>query len=330
MTRLLLLFAAGAVMLNAQTPLGGPTLGFIFDAHGQALRPVLGIPGAAVFGDPLPAPSLLASAAVSMRYNVAVVNDGAWKALTLAAWGVTNTVVLPDGLPTSAKVAVSETGTAAAFYDSADSQLTIVTGIATSSMAAHPVSLTSLPGSITTWAAADDGSLLLSCSVPGGGEALFWIGPDGSTRELATLQKTASIVLWNKGATALVADRAANRIWQIQDPGGNASITLLASDADGVSGPAGAALSPDGKQLWIANAGNQNVLGIDLGTRVSVSLDCGFDLTTLLPMADGVSFRLNHLRKGPVWILDTAPGAGPRVVFIPAIQTADASAEVTQ
>ena len=330
MSRLLVLFAAGVVALNAQTPVGGPALGFIFDAPGQALRPVLGIPGAAVFGDPLPSPSAVSSAAVSLKYNVAVVNDGAWKALALSPSGVTSTVVLPGGLAASARVAVSETGTSAAFYDSVNRVLTVVTGIASSSMAANPVNLDSLPGSITAFAAADDGSLLLSSSVPGGGDALFWIGRDGSTRQLATLQKTASILLWNSGASALAADRAANRIWGIQNPGSNAAITLLASDADGVSSPAGAALSPDAKQLWIANAGNRTVLGIDLGTRAVVSLDCGFDLTTLLPMADGVSFRLNHLRKGPVWILDTGSGSGARVVFIPAVQITAAGTEVAQ
>ena len=330
MSRLLLLFVAGVAALNAQAPLGGPTLGFIFDAQGQALRPVLGIPGAAVFGDPLPAPSPLSYAAVSMRQTRAVVNDGAWKAIALSASGVTNTVALPGGLAASARIAVSENGTSAAFYDAANHALTVVTGIATSSMAANPVSLDLLPGGITALAAADDGSLLLSSSVPGGGEALFWIGQDGSTRQLATLQKTSSILLWSSGASALVADRAANQIWGIQDPGGNAAITLLASDADGVSGPAGAALSRDGKQLWIANAGSRNVLGIDLGPRTAVSLDCGFDPTTLLPMADGVSFRLNHLRAGPLWILDTGAGSGPRVVFVPAVQPADAGTEVAQ
>jgi hypothetical protein len=335
MSKLLLLCAAAVVALDAQTaPLGGPSLGFIFDARQQALRPVLGIPGAAVFGDPLSAPSPVVSATVSLRQNAAVVNDGAWKAITLSPSGVGNTVVLPDGLPASARVAVSETGTSAAFYDSANSALTVVTGITASSMAANPVSIASLPGAITRFAVGDDGSLLLSSTLSSGGEALFWIGPDGSTLQLAAIQKTASILLWNSSASALVADRAGNQIWGIQNPGANAALTLLASDTDGVSGPSGAALSRDGKQLWIANAGNQNVLGIDLGTRASLSLACGFELTTLLPMADGLSFRLNHPGKGPVWILDTAPGSGPRVVFIPAFdpapQASSTSAEVAQ
>jgi hypothetical protein len=331
MSKILLLGVAAVVALNAQTaPVGGPSLGFVFDAKQQALRPVLGIPGAALFGDPLSAPSPVVSATLSLRQNAAVVNDGAWKAITLAPSGVTNTALLPDGLPASAKVAVSETGQAAAFYDPAGSALTVVTGIAASSIAANGVAIDSLPGAITRFAIGDDGSLLLSSSIAGGGEALFWIGTDGTALQLASLQKTASILLWNAGKSAVVTDRAGNQIWGIQNPGASAAITLLASDADGVSSPAGAALSQDGKQVWIANAGSQNVLGIDLGTRATVSLGCGFDLTTLLPTADGFSFRLNHPGNGPLWILDTAPGSGPRVVFVPAVQTPSANAEVAQ
>ena len=91
-----------------------------------------------------------------------------------------------------------------------------------------------------------------------------------------------------------------------------------------------AALSSGGNFLRIANELKQNVLGIDLGSHASVSRAVGFHLTTMVPMGGHSSFRLNHLRKGPVWILDTAPGSGPRAVFIPASQPADADTEVAQ
>jgi hypothetical protein len=328
MFRLLLLLTAGAVVLGAQTPVGGPSLGFIFDAQGQALRPILGIPGASIFGGPLAASAPLSAAAISLRQNIAIINDGAWKALSLAQ-DASDAAALPDGLPAGARVAVSETGTAAAFYDADNSALSVVTGIGSSATAAA-VSLDGLPGGITAFAAADDGSLLLTAAVPDGGEGLFWIGQDGSMRQLASLQGTSSILLWNHGANALVADRAGNQVWSLQDPGGNAALTQVASDADGVSGPAGAAMSADGKQLWIANATTRTVLGIDINTRSAVSLSCGFDLTTMLPTTDGVSFRLTDLTGGPLWILDATPGMDPRVVFVPAVPAAATSEEASQ
>jgi len=334
MFRTLLLMAAGAGVLGAQTPVGGPSLGFVFDAPGQALRPVLGTAGASILGDPLTASTPLSRAAISLRQNMAIANDGGWKALSLTPAGPNASglapVVLPDGPSASARLAVSENGAAAAFYDADNKALSVVTGITSPSMAANSVSLDALPGAITSLAVSDDGALLLSASVADGGESLLWIGQDGSMRQLASLQASASIVLWNKGANALVVDRAANQIWKIQDPGNNAALTLLASGADGVTSPTGAALTADGKRLWIANAGARNVLGIDTATRETVALNCAFDLTAVAPMADGQSFRLNELDNGPLWILDSAPGTDPRVVFVPALQSVTATAEDAQ
>ncbi len=329
MSKFLFLMAAGVLVLGAQTPLGGPSLGFIFDARGQALRPILGIPGASTFGDPMATSAPLTSAAISLRQSVAIVNDGAWKAIGLTA-SSSATTVLPDGLPASGREAGSESGTAAVFYDSDNNALTVVTGIGSSSMAANAVDLSALPGALSRFAAGDDGSLLVSASVAAGGEALYWLGQDGSVRQLASLQATASILFWNHGASALVVDRAANQIWRLRDPGGNAVITLLASGGDGVSGPMGAALSADSKQLWIANAGAHTVLGINLVTRAAISLNCAFDLTTLVAMADGTTFRLNELDSGPLWILDTTPGADARVVFVPALPVANNTGEAAQ
>jgi DNA-binding beta-propeller fold protein YncE len=331
MSRFLLLMAAGAILLGAQTPLGGPSLGYIFDERGQTLRPILGIPGASLFGDPWATTGRISIAAVSAQQNVAIVNDGVWKAIVLAGGSVT---ALPGGLPSPAQLAVSENGTAAAFYDAGKNALSVVTGIAGSSMAANSVSLAALPGAITVFAAGDDGSLLLSASVPAGGEALFWIGADGNIYQLASLQATASIQIFNQGASALVVDRAANQVFAIQNPGATAAVTLVASGADGVSSPSGAAFSAGGTKLWIANAGAGSVLGIDMNTRATVSLNCAFELKTMESTGDGQTFRLNRLRAGPLWLLDATPGADPRVVFVPAIQPAitavSANVEVAQ
>jgi hypothetical protein len=318
MSRLLLLTAAAALSLCAQTPVAGPSIGFVFDARGHVLRPVLGIPGASTFGNPPQAGKSLASAAIALRQNVAIVNDGAWKTVALGD-PQADAVALPDGLPASARVVLSETGTAAVFYDADNSALSVVTGIGSAAPAVAAVSLDGLPGAITAMAAADDGSLLVSASVPDGGESLVWIGKDGSIRQLATLQSAASILVWNHGGNALVADRAGNQVWNIKDPGGNAAVTLLASDRDGVSAPAGAALSADGKRLWIANKGTHSVIGMDTESHATISLDCSFDMTALTPMTDGQTFRLNELNGGPMWILDAAPGTDARIVFVPAL-----------
>ena len=321
MSRLMLLMAAGASLLSAQPTTSGPSLGFVFDSRAQALRPVLGIPGASLFGDPLNPTTAISSAAISDNQALAIVNDGAWKAVVLSGASPSATV-LPDGLPATARLAVSETGTAAAFYDGTNNALSVVSGIGGTATLAS-VDLSALPGNTTAFAVADDGSLLLSSAVSGGGESLFWIAAGGGMQQLASLQGAAAIRIWGQGANALVVDRAANQVWQIQNPGNNPAITLAASETDGVSSPSGAAVSSDGR-LWITNSATRTVLGVNLSTRATVSLSCSFDPKTVTPTGDGQTFRLNRPDHGPLWLLDATPGADPRVVFVPA------SVEATQ
>lgn len=318
--RLFLLVFGGIAAISPQTRVTGPLLGYIFDGPGLALRPILGMPGAADFGNPLPSASGVTFASISLRQNIAVVNNGSWQAIQLSHAGAGTTTNLPQGLPSTAQVALSEDGTSVLFYDAPNNALTVVTGI-NSSPTGRIVPLDALPGVINAMAVADDGSLLLSSAIPAGGEALFWVGPDSSSIQLTTLQSTASISLSSDGSSAMIVDRGANRIYQIQNPGASASITLLASDADGVSNPVGAAIGNN--QLWIANAGASSVLGINTNSRVTVSLPCGFNLTRLIPLAGGKAFRLNDLdgiNTAPVWILDTSDGAAPQITFIPAIR----------
>jgi hypothetical protein len=310
----MLLLAAGASLLSAQPSTGGPSLGFVFDARGQALRPILGIPGASLFGDPINISSSISSATISDKQTLAIFNDGAWKAIALS--GAAAASVLPDGLPADARVAVSENGAAAAFYDATGNALSVVSGLPTTATL-NPIDLSALPGNITAFAVADDGSLLLSSAVAGGGESLFWMAAGGGLQQLASLQGAASIRIWNQAANALVVDRAANQVWQIQNPGNNPAITLAASATDGVSGPSGAAFSSDGR-LWIANATSRTVLGINLTTRATVSVSCSFEPRSVNPAGDGQTFRLNRPDHGPLWLLDATPGADPRVVFVPA------------
>lgn len=319
MLKHLLLFASGSTLLLAQTPVGGPSLGFVFDEQSQALRPIVGTPGAAFFADPLPANSPITAASFSLQQNLAVVYSGGWIGLPLSAASAGNPTALPAGVPATARVEVSETGKAAAFYDTVNDVVNVVTGLGGSSPSASPVNLSALPGPITRFAVADDGSLLTSVSAPAGGEALFWIGQDGSVAQLATLQATSAILLWNSGKVALVSDTVANQVWRIDSPGASAAMTLVASASDGVSGPVGAALSADGSQLWIANGAGHNVLGINLATRATTSLPCAFRLITLVPMADGSSFQLSHAGNEPLWLLDTSTATGPRIAFIPAM-----------
>jgi len=68
-----LVLAAGGVLAAQQGSLSGPVAGFIYDSPGHALRPVQGVPGASLIGDPINLGLDLAAAYVAPRQDSAFV-----------------------------------------------------------------------------------------------------------------------------------------------------------------------------------------------------------------------------------------------------------------
>ena len=283
----------------AAAQVAGPSLGLIFDAQNSTLRPITGIPGAAMFGDSLALTNPLTSAVISARQNAAIVNDGAWKIVTLARDGSFTMTALPSNLAANAQAAISESGASAAFYVPGDTVINVVTN--------GSLTPINVPGALTHFAVREDGAVLASAVSADGSEGLYWLN---SGQRILTMGQTSAIVVTS--SYALVADAGANQIWKIQDAGNS----LLASATDGLSSPTAAALTADGRALWFLNAGAASLTGIDLTTRAQLSLACNCQPSALAPLAGGMAFRLTDLASGPVWLLDAADPA--RLVFIPA------------
>src|SRR5262249_24194041 len=137
-----LAFASLAALLEAQSQgtISGPVAGYVCDKASQALRPVVGLPGASLLGAPL-----------SFGYNVtaAFVAPTVDSALAVAADGSTHMFqiqggnlqeVSVDGLPAAGlgfTVVFSPSGKAAALY--AGNSVQVVTGLPNSPMVAGNV-----------------------------------------------------------------------------------------------------------------------------------------------------------------------------------------------
>ena len=81
--------AAVCMAMAREGSVSGPGSGFVFDRSGSALRPVLGIPGASVLGDPLKLGFDLSSATVAPAQDsvLAIAADGGSHFLRLSADG---------------------------------------------------------------------------------------------------------------------------------------------------------------------------------------------------------------------------------------------------
>jgi hypothetical protein len=178
-SRILVLTAAGAAFLAAQQGrLAGPLAGYVFDRQSQALRPILGIPGASTMGDPINIGFAVADAYVAPRQDAAVVvsTDGSLHIFRLDA-GVATEHQVAGLAGTPQRVAFSPSGTAAALY--AAGQLQVILGLpgAPALAATFPITLAGAAASsggpgqphprgtpAASLAISDDGAYLLTVS----------------------------------------------------------------------------------------------------------------------------------------------------------------------
>src|SRR5689334_924570 len=115
---ILSLTLAGALLLSAQEGrVSGPSAGFVFDTLGHVLRPVRGIAGASVIGDPVDLGMDVTNVYIAPQQDLAlaVAADGSPHLFALAS-GTAKERPMEGLSGTSERVVFSPNGTAAALY----------------------------------------------------------------------------------------------------------------------------------------------------------------------------------------------------------------------
>jgi hypothetical protein len=312
--RYFLLLASFAGLAGAQTgTFSGPLAGYVFDSGAHALRPVLGIPGAATIGAPIDAGYSLTAAYVAPQQDsfFGIASDGSTHWFTIAAGAVTEKSI--DGaMPSPERVVFSPSGTAAALYS--DGQAQIVTGLHGTPKAGGNLSLgaTSRRGRrvAPAMAVSDDGSYLLAAL-----NGIQLASQNGVVRPVMQTGADAVMAFAPGGHDAAIAARGTGVVL-IKDVPGTAAQQPLAGDGPSFNAPAGIAFSGDGSLVFVASASQKSAMTFDLsGNRTDMTCSCS--PTELTPM--GSSFRLNELTADPLWLVD-AGASGPRVVFVPALR----------
>jgi hypothetical protein len=319
-----MVLATSGLLAAQQSKLSGPVAGFVFDGPGHAVRPIQGVPGASLLGDPVNFGFDLTAAYVSPRQDSAFV-VGADQSLHL--FRIDSGTVTEIGLgglsgpPQS--VVFSPSGTAAALF--ALGKARVLTGLPDNPKLVATVSIPSgqveaaprgasrtrpvrAPGEAL--AISDDGAYLLSVS--GGSARLLSI--HGQNRALLPSQSDALVAFAAGGHDAAIMDSVAG-LTLIRDAAGAAVTQVLAAPDDGLASPVGLAFSQDHLTLYVASGAAHSVSAFNLsaGSRTAIGCDC--TPATLVPL--GNSFRLNDVSPSPLWLLDSG-NSTPRTVFVPA------------
>jgi hypothetical protein len=302
---------ASATLVPAQDGnVSGPTTGFVFDGAAHRLRPLLGVPGASLMGDPVASDVDLASAAIAPGQDLAIAStgDGGLHVFRLSNGSlrersVEGVSVVPE------RVVYSPSGTAAALYAARKAQ--ILTGLPDAPTVAGTLDLEATPSSL---ALSDDGGYILFTA---GGS--LQLQSAGGRRKLMDAADGAIAAFKAGGLDAAALDSAGVGLVLFRDLAGSSQQTVVASPDDSTASPVGLAFSSNGRRLFVASASARAVASFDLQTGDRASVACSCALTGLAAM--GNLLRLNELGTDPLWLLD-AGAEELRIVFVPALAPA--------
>lgn len=317
-SRLLIALGTFAISGWAQPSAGvaGPVTGFVFDAQAGALRPMLGIPGAAYLGNPI---------AVGLE-AASVAPDGS-AALAVQVGGK---LVLYSGLRSGPLVALAVSGaiagadqfawapgnigsSRAAVYSSRTAQGQILTALAPSPLAAAPIDLSSLPGTVTVMAF--DGQHLIVGVASNDSGGIYLATAASGIQRIASAANPSAIAL--AGTSLYFADSQSQQIFQVQSFASTPATVMFANDS-GIGSPAGLQVSGDGQRLYAANTGSRTLQVYDIPSHMPVqTLSLAFTPTRLDLFGDASVFLLNGSGQGPLYVVrDGGPGKAA-VYFVP-------------
>jgi hypothetical protein len=316
-----LLISLGALAISgwAQPSAGvaGPVTGFVFDAQSDALRPMLGIPGAAYLGNAMAIGLEAASVAPDGSVALAVQQGGklmlysGLRSAPLAALTVSGAISRVDHFAWAPSG--NAAGSPAAVYSSRTGQAQILTTLGPSPAASAPIDLSVLPGQVTVLAF--DGQRLIVGVASNDSGGVYVATASSGVQRIAAAANPSAIAL--AGSGLFFADSQSQQIFQVESYAGTPAAAVFANDS-GISSPAGLQISADGQRLYAANSGSRTLAVYAIPSRTPVqTLSLAFAPTRLDLFGDASVFLLNGTGQGPLYVVrDGGPGKAA-VYFVP-------------
>jgi hypothetical protein len=290
----------------------GPVLGYVWSSSDATLRPMFGVVGSGIVGQSIvPAGTYVTGAATSAT-DFGLVEDSSGS-LFLLDLPASTPVRVAANAPADAQIVFAPSGNSAIAYVAGGSNVLLV-----SNLSGQAVAKTFAVPSGTQLASAavsDTGTVLVATqSTP---MRVGTLSASGQFSQLTTTAKLGGVSFIPGVDDALVADASKNTLIRLHTVSTSASSELLAST--GINQPLAVSASRDGRWGIVANAGDQNIVRVDLkSASVNTSLTCLCQPSQINMLAGGSAFRVNDLTAGPVWIADLSTTT-PKMVFVPAI-----------
>jgi hypothetical protein len=296
--------------------INGPSLGFVSDDKGTTIWPLLGILGAAVPGQPLALPDSITNAAISPAHDYALAIStptGQPVIIRLDTPSLTS-VPLVGGRSDPGWIAISPAGTSAALYDKSFGVLQLISGLPANPQIVSELDTSGLNGDVLDIAVSDDAQVALM--LLGNESRTLWTIQKSGAMSTVSAIRPSHIAFFAHRSDALIADDATQEVFLLRnlDQAPVRAPGLVSKGADRQF--SAIAASTDGRSLYIAQHGSEEISIVDLQTQETTVVSCPCRPTTFSPLKGSSVFRLNGLANGPITVLD-ASSSSPRTLFIP-------------
>jgi hypothetical protein len=338
-----LLPAAG---LMAQTgSIRGPVSGVVYDGAERAIRPMMGVPGAAYLGAPIAGRLDFASVAPDGGRALAVTGGRLFLLRGLNA-GAVRWVPLEDESAVP-MVAWRADSAAAVVWSPAGNRIRLWSALS-SSDAGSPAPPNPRAGSRSARVSRQDGPELTELGRVAGTVTALGVdsrdqvvfGIDGEGLYLAAAGRAPSLIAPMTRPSAIAfalddrlyaTDQARGEVLEVSRYGESPDVTLLATADRAVADPIGAALSADGRSLMVAGAASRKVVFLDRATRAaSATVDLDFEPSGIEHLSGGLLFLLKSRRSAGETLQVLEASRQPAVYFVPAASIAAAGSASSQ
>jgi hypothetical protein len=307
----------GPLLLAAPQFVGGPVLGFIPDAGGTAIRPVIGIPGASVLGNRLALDADIRGAVISPKQDYAIASRAADEQTVVIDIAADPPVATPvtGTHPGAELITVSPTGSAAAEYDRASETIQVIGGLPHSAAVVAEFDTSLIPGRATGLTISDDGTIALIKVVDSDDVGLWAVGsPTGPWR--ISVDRPSATAFFPNRRDAVVTDHATHGAFLMIDIDKAATLVPLLSATDGVEAFSSVSVAEDGRRVFLADARSGVITTVDVETRTPITMSCQCRPTGLHRLSGKSIFRLTERSGEPIMVLD-ASSNDPRIGIIP-------------
>jgi hypothetical protein len=317
-----LLVAILCVSGAAQTApaINGPSLAFVADKEGATIWPLLGILGASVPGPPLVLPQDIRDAVISPRHDYALAIAGTNAKVVLVDLTVANPTInpVPGVRPQSTLLSLSPTGAAAALFEKQTRQLQLVLGLPAAPQVVREFDASTLPGEVLGIAVSDDAKLALVNAIQADDETrtLWLVGREDSASPLS-VSRPSHVAFIANTSSALIVEQDIQEVVLMQHLNDNPVRMPGIVMRESGHPIAAIAASHDGRSIFVAQEGSEDISVTDLQSRTTVVVPCHCKPTVFSPLKGTSVFRLNDLSTGPITVLDARPGLPPRTLIIP-------------